>query len=309
MAGISRTAPLKLESRYKFNGIEINHKEFSDESGLDLYSAYFRNLDPQIGRWWQIDPRYSHDVSPYASMDLNPVLLSDILGDTTLPEVNGLPTVELPEVTVTAHGDNDFYGGNGPLYTGGFSGPTKFVKDNSNNHIHFNFNNKVGYDPWKSAFTLSGLLLSDDASGIGAIDDIAIPAILAVAATYDATNRIYVTYTLSNPLTNQIYVGRASGFGDPYSIMMRRYAGHHMRAFGFQNPTLDKSAQGFPVGYGAIRGREQQLIDFYGGVGSPRVGNRIRGVSTLNPAGFNFWSLSNIDFGNIAPFTGRILIP
>src|SRR5699024_5926436 len=49
MAGISQTAPLKIQGRRKFNGIAFNHEEFSDESGLELYTAYYRNLDPQIG--------------------------------------------------------------------------------------------------------------------------------------------------------------------------------------------------------------------------------------------------------------------
>ena len=54
----------------------------------------------------------------------------------------------------------------------------------------------------------------------------------------------------------------------------------------------------------AIRGREQQLIDFYGGVGSRRVANVIRGVSKYNPAGRVYHETSNLLFGNIAPYTG-----
>jgi RHS repeat-associated protein len=52
MSGISSKALGKLENRYKYNGIEFN-------SDLDLYSyeAQYRNLDPQIGRWWQVDPK------------------------------------------------------------------------------------------------------------------------------------------------------------------------------------------------------------------------------------------------------------
>lgn len=58
------------------------------------------------------------------------------------------------------------------------------------------------------------------------------------------------------------------------------------------------------LGKPAIRGREQQLIDYYGGIGSRRVANSIRGVSKANPMGRFYHSQSNSFFGNIAPYTG-----
>ena len=146
------------------------------------------------------------------------------------------------------------------------------------------------------ALTLSGI------DGPAPIGDTIGAVVLAGATAYDAAKRTFVTYTLRNP-AGQIYVGRTSGYGDPYSIMMRRASGHHMRAFNFGQPVLDRAVQGYQ-GYPAIRGREQQLIDFHGGVGSPNVGNRIRGVSQYNPLGRAYHELSNLYFGQLAPYTG-----
>jgi len=85
MAGISDKA-LKTnyaENKYRFNdGNELQNKEFSDGSGLEMYDADFRGYDPQLGRFWQIDPlgELSEDWSPYSFASDNPILLNDPLG-------------------------------------------------------------------------------------------------------------------------------------------------------------------------------------------------------------------------------------
>lgn len=85
MSGISSKAAGKPSNRYKYNGIEFASGGFSDGSGLEMYEANLRNLDPQTGRWWQVDPRPNYAISPYASMNLNPIRNSDNLGDSVVP--------------------------------------------------------------------------------------------------------------------------------------------------------------------------------------------------------------------------------
>jgi RHS repeat-associated protein len=77
MAGISSKAAGKLENKRKFNGIEHN-----TDLDLNHYDAFFRNADPQIGRWWQIDPKPNMAESPYSMMGNNPIISADFLGDT-----------------------------------------------------------------------------------------------------------------------------------------------------------------------------------------------------------------------------------
>lgn len=81
MAGISSKAAGSLENKKKYNGIE-----FENDLDLNTYDAFFRELDPQIGRWWQIDPATDdmEQWSQYASNYDNPITYSDPLGD--IPE-------------------------------------------------------------------------------------------------------------------------------------------------------------------------------------------------------------------------------
>ncbi len=93
------------------------------------------------------------------------------------------------------------------------------------------------------------------------------------------------------------------GYGDPARLVAARASTHPVRLSGFGAAVIDRVAYG-AVGRAAIRGREQQLIDSFGGVGNPRVANLIRGVARANPAGRIYHSAANSQFGQIAPFTG-----
>jgi RHS repeat-associated protein len=99
MAGISSKAAGKLENKFKFN----EGTELTNDFDINLYETKYRGLDPQIGRFWQIDPLagLSFELSPYNYGSNNPILRNDPLGlkDTA---VNQNKPVLLPEVIVTA---------------------------------------------------------------------------------------------------------------------------------------------------------------------------------------------------------------
>ena len=112
MAGISSMAPLKLENRFKFNGKELNNKEFSDGSGLEWYDYGARLQDPQVGKWWAIDPLANNyfSFSPYNYALDDPINTIDIDGRrTTSTHTDSLGKV----LAVFNDNDNGVYVHNG----------------------------------------------------------------------------------------------------------------------------------------------------------------------------------------------------
>jgi RHS repeat-associated protein len=106
MAGISDKA-LKsnyAENKYRFNdGTELQNKEFSDGSGLELYDVHHRMYDPQLGRFGQLDPLGDATpyYSPYSFASNNPISHIDPFGLTDT--VVTTKTTNLAPVTVYGH--------------------------------------------------------------------------------------------------------------------------------------------------------------------------------------------------------------
>ena len=114
--------------------------------------------------------------------------------------------------------------------------------------------------------------------------------------------RTYLTYILTNTETNQKYIGRTSGFGEVEKIVRRRLYNHKYFKQGFTEVEVDKAAQ-TRKGKLAIRGREQQLLDYHGGLNHPNVANKIRAISKLNPSSQRFNRNTNALFGELYSYT------
>jgi RHS repeat-associated protein len=153
--------------------------------------------------------------------------------------------------------------------------------------------------------------------------------------------RIYATYTKYNVNTGLYYSGRTSmviDLNQPWrpqaeAAVEARDANHHKNDPDFEYAVLDSFAVGYAVNYderyrdfayAAIRGREQQLIDYFGqeeayiqGVDfsggawtdsdpDPHLTeNDVRGVAKDEVLGQAFHFASSLLFGEIAPYTGN----
>jgi RHS repeat-associated protein len=82
MAGISSRAIGKPENRIKLFGKEIQHKEFTDGSGLAWYDYGMREYDHQIGRFFRIDPisEKFYELSTYQYCSNDPIKNVDLDG-------------------------------------------------------------------------------------------------------------------------------------------------------------------------------------------------------------------------------------
>jgi RHS repeat-associated protein len=79
MAGINSKAAGGLENKIKYDGYELN-----TDFDINLYESFYRSHDPQLGRFWQLDPNPNDFESLYSAMGNNPILYNDILGDTAV---------------------------------------------------------------------------------------------------------------------------------------------------------------------------------------------------------------------------------
>jgi hypothetical protein len=134
----------------------------------------------------------------------------------------------------------------------------------------------------------------------------------------------FVVYEKLQPVTHRVYTGRAAGPGDPISVMARRDATHYIlnQIQGYHSAELSSyvvANGGSSFAEAAMRGREQQVMDYHGGcvndrggynvpnpdTGRKRASNKIRGVRKDHLFSFTFWAIANAAHGNVYKHTGN----
>jgi RHS repeat-associated protein len=147
MSGISSKAAGGVENRYKFAGKELNSKEFSDGSGLELYDFSARNYDQQIGRWLSNDPKADKSMwlSPYNYCFNNPILFFDPNGEFPYP------------ITIRSFHPASGFGGAtfGPGLGQNFSGDNRGFSNVVSKDVSSRVSHTVTADPEKGTLSYS----------------------------------------------------------------------------------------------------------------------------------------------------------
>ncbi len=80
-----RTSTVLGSERFRY-GYQGSEKDNEVKGEGNSYTTFYRQLDPRLGRWLSIDPVLQPWQSPYCSMDNNPIIYNDILGNVVKPQ-------------------------------------------------------------------------------------------------------------------------------------------------------------------------------------------------------------------------------
>lgn len=272
-----------------------------DATGMMYYRA--RYYTPNHGRFISRDPMGMVDgVSPYAYVRNAPTMNRDPSGMTAQLAMPGSFSAYL--------GNSNF--SFSPMGTSTYANNSDFGSGSQGLQRNFNIIGTVAANDsgtmTDAPSALAGAIaiggraaggtLAEVATGLSPLGAGLVLPLAIAGDSQQSRTYTYVTYTRVNPKTGQIYAGRTGGYGNPEALVARRAAGQPLlNAEGFAPPVVDRAT----TNYGAIRGREQQLIDSIGGAqsvgGSAR--NKINGVADFNPNRPFYMNAAQREFGNL----------
>lgn len=307
MAGISSTA---LKHLYVINKKKYNGIEFEGDVGLNIYDAELRELDPQMGRWWQIDPK-TEDMemwSPYASNYDNPIRYKDPLGDEGDECCEGLKNAVKKGMASVAGTLNGFLNGvtgglwpTAPLGTSMYTDEELEYYETGVRWGQAGSMPVVGYRPrmGPKLAPVEGPPLPTTTFPPAPPSIPSSPSNSAKSSSSSSggsNKKTHQTYTKDpKDPKDGVYSGKTSGKGTPEQNIAKRDKNHHMNKT--HGPAkLDKSSSN----KNAIRGREQQNIKKNGGAKSEggTSGNAINSVGPKNKNAAKYEKAAKKEFGN-----------
>lgn len=139
--------------RYGYQGSE---KDDEISGSGNHYTTEFRELDTRLGRWWSVDPKSSFFAwqSPFVSMNNNPILLNDVLGDSAWSYKNKWNDDYVKKFQSYSASKTEEYSKACKQFTCEDLAISLAVDFASENNLPFQFSNETGtFDPTADVYT------------------------------------------------------------------------------------------------------------------------------------------------------------